>query len=266
MKKTALAAGGGSLPLLFLRKAAEKKKPVVVFGITGEADIKALAEYSEPYEIKITELSKIIRICRKEAVDRIVLLGYIRHANLVKNIKFDMLTLKTLMKLKDFRAAAVMKGIIDLFSEKGIKVLKSTYLLEDFLAGKGNAGKTAPGKDNIRDIQLGIKIAKKTASLDIGQTVVVKKKSIIAVEAMEGTDKCIERAAAEGGPGFVVVKAARPGQDMRYDVPVVGEKTIDLIQKHKGAGIALEAGRTFLLDREKIIKKADRAKIFITGY
>ncbi|HDQ25637.1 MAG TPA: LpxI family protein [bacterium] len=266
MKPAGLVAGGGSLPVLFLKSAAEKGIQISVFAVKGETEAKELGKYAKVYEVKITELSRIIDLCKKEGIDRMVLLGYIRHVNLVNNIKFDMLTVRTLMKLKDFRAASVMRGIIDVLSEKGIKVLKSTYLLEHLLAGKGNTGKTAPGRGAVRDMELGIKMAKKTAGLDIGQTVVVKKGVVVAVEAMEGTDKCIRRAAEEAGPGFVVVKAARPKQDMRYDVPVVGEKTIDLIEKHKGAGIALEAGKTFLLDREKIIKKADKAKIFIAGY
>jgi DUF1009 family protein len=193
------------------------------------------------------------------------MLGYVKHSNLLKNIKFDLRTLKVLLRTKDKRASNILKSVIKELKSEGITILDSRFLLSSLLPDCGFLTKKRIEKKYIDDILFGYKIAKKIAGVDIGQTVVIKNKVIIAVEALEGTDECIKRAAQLAGRGFVVVKVARPKQDMRFDIPVIGFQTINLLKKYKSAGIAIEAGKTFLLNKEKLIQLADKNNIFIYG-
>jgi hypothetical protein len=262
---TGLIAGGGSLPLQFLKSAAEKKEKVITFGIAGETG-NAIKKISEEYvEVNITALSSIIKECKVRGVKQVLFLGYVRHTNLFKNIKFDLKSLSVIARLKGFTAVQVMGGIIKQFEKDGIKVLPSTHLMEDSLAGKGNISVRKPDKKQMSDINFGYKTARQIAAMDAGQTVVIKKGGIIALEAQEGTDNCIKRGGALAGQGFVVVKTARPDQDMRYDVPVVGLKTLKTIKALNGAGIAVEAGKTFILEPEKVKQYAKNNGLFIYG-
>lgn len=265
INRIGLLAGGGELPSLFLKKAKERKIDVVLMQIKGESNNKIQGLDTKTYNIKLTALSDIINICKKEKISKIVMLGYVKHSNLLKNIKFDLRTLKVLLKTKDKRASSVLKSAIDELKTEGIEVIDSRFLFSDMLAGKGFLTRKRPGKKYIDDIFFGYKIAKKIAGADIGQTVVIKNKIVIAVEALEGTNECIKRGAKLAGPGFIVVKVSRPNQDMRFDIPVIGTKTIMLLKKYKSAGIAIETGKTFLLNKEKLIAAADKNNIFIYG-
>ncbi|MBP7793220.1 MAG: UDP-2,3-diacylglucosamine diphosphatase LpxI [Candidatus Goldbacteria bacterium] len=263
--KVGLLAGRGELPVRFLRKARENKIDVVLMKIKGESDDKLSKLAYKSYDVKLTALSDIIKICKKESVTRIIMLGYVGHSNLINKIKFDLRTLKILLKIKDRRASSVLKGAINELKNEGIEVIDSRFLMSDLLAGSGYLTKKRPVKKYFDDVVFGRNIAKKISNADIGQTVVIKNKVVIAVEALEGTDECIKRGAKLAGPGFVVVKVSRPEQDMRFDIPVIGLKTVTLLRKCKAAGIAIEAGKTFLLNRDKLISVADENNIFVYG-
>ncbi|MCX7698301.1 MAG: UDP-2,3-diacylglucosamine diphosphatase LpxI [Candidatus Goldbacteria bacterium] len=265
IKRIGLIAGGGELPFLFLKKAREKNIDVVLFSIHGETDNRLHKLVEKKYDIKLTALSDIIKSCKKEKIKKIILLGYVRHSNLIKNIKFDLRTLKVLLRVKDKRASSILKSAIKELKTEGIDVIDSRFLLSDIISGTGFLTKTKAIKKHLEDIFFGYKIAKKIAAADIGQTVVIKNKVVISVEAIEGTDECIKRGAKLAGAGFVVVKVARPNQDMRFDIPVIGIKTIKILKKYNAAGIAIEAGKTFLLDKEKLLRIANKNKIFIYG-
>jgi len=265
VKLTGLIAGGGSLPLQFLKSAKKNNAPVIVFGVTGETGNAVKKAAKEYYEANITALSSIIKKCKAMGIRQVLFLGYVRHTVLFKSIKFDLRTIKVLSGLKDFTAVSVMSGIIKEFEKEGIKVLSSDYMMEDTLAAKGYISRKKPDKKQMADILFGFKTAKKIAAMDAGQTVVIKKGGIIALEAQEGTDNCIIRGGKIAGPGFVVVKTARPSQDMRYDVPVIGLKTLAAVKAYNGAGIAVEAKKTFILEPEKIKQYADKNNLFIYG-
>ncbi len=265
IKRVGLLAGGGDLPFHFLKNAKRQKIEVVLMKIQDESNNKLDNLVNKIYNIRLTALSAIIKICKKEKINKIVLLGYVRHSNLIKNIKFDLRTIKVLLRTRDKRASSVLKSVIKEFKTEGIDVLDSRFLLSDILAGRGFLTRIKTSEKNLEDIFFGYKIAKKIAGADIGQTVIIKNKVVIAVEAIEGTDECIKRGAKLAGPGYVVVKVSRPDQDMRFDVPVIGERTIKLLKKYQSTGIAIEAGKTFLLDKEKLIKTADENKIFVYG-
>jgi DUF1009 family protein len=262
--RVALIAGGGSLPEEFLKNAKEKGVDLVVLkfiGETGELDTLGFPSY----EVKMTALSDVIKILKKEGIKDAIMLGYISHFNVFRDLKFDMRTVRAIMGMKDFRAASIMGQIIKELGKEGIKVLPTTYLMQSLLAGKGNLTRKKPDKAAVKDIGFGLNIARKIAGIDIGQTVVIKRGGVIAVEAQEGTDACIERGGSIGGPGFIVVKVARPSQDLRYDVPVIGLKTVELIHKLGGRGMAVQAGCTFVLEKDRLVKFADKNGIFIYG-
>lgn len=265
INRIGLLAGSGELPLHFLVKAKEKNIDVVLMCIENGTKNNLSKFAYKNYTVKLTALSDIIKICKKEKIQKIVMLGYVHHSNLLKNIKFDFKTLKVLLKTKDKRASSILKGAINELAAEGIKVIDSRFLLTDIIADSGFLTNKKPAKRYIDDAIFGYKIAKKIASADIGQTVIIKNKVVIAVEAMEGTDLCIKRGAKLAGPEFVVVKVARPKQDMRFDVPVVGLKTIKLLKKYKASGIAVEKGKTFFIDKQKMLDFADKNNIFIYG-
>ncbi|MCM8833033.1 MAG: UDP-2,3-diacylglucosamine diphosphatase LpxI [Candidatus Omnitrophica bacterium] len=262
-EKIGLIAGGGDLPFEFLKSAKLKKKEIIIFSILNETN-KGIEKFGFlTYWVSILELSKIIRLIKKENIKKIIFLGYIKHTNLLKNIKFDFLTLKLLAKLKDKRASTIMKAIIDEFKKNNIKILPSTYCLEHLLPDKGFLGKKKFDDKTLKDIEFGYKIAKKIADCDIGQTIVIKNRIVVAVEAQEGTDMCIKRGAKIAGKNFIVIKAARTSQDLRYDVPVIGEKTLKLIKESGGAGLVVEAKKTLILNKNETIKKADKLNLFV---
>ncbi len=262
--KVGLIAGGGSLPVEFLKAAKKHGIKTVVFGIKGETGNEARVLADTFHEVKITGLSGIIKLALKENVNKVVFLGYVRHTNIFKNISFDFRTVKVLASLPNLSADSIMKGIFKELASEGISVLPSTFLMDNSLAKKGLIAGRKPSLKELKDIKFGFKMARGLAALDIGQTIVVKNGVIAAAEAQEGTDAAIERGAKIAGPGFIVVKAARPGQDLRYDVPVIGAKTLEILLKYKGAGIAVESGKTFVLDREVMAKEAGK-KAFIYG-
>lgn len=263
--KIGLLAGKGTLPHVFLKEAKKKNLELVIFTISGEAD-KSIEKYGyKIYELKITQLGSILKMLKKENIKNLIMLGYIRHTNLLKKIKFDFKSLLVLLRAKDLRAASLIREIIREFEKNGVRIMPSTYLMEDSIAGRGPAGKSRPSGKDMKNIKLGFSMAKKIASMDIGQTVIVKNGIIVAVEAQEGTDECIKRGAKIAGRDFIVVKTARKSQDLRYDIPTIGATTVSLIKKYGGKGIAVEAGKTFLIEKEKLINFADKEKIFIYG-
>jgi DUF1009 family protein len=263
--KIGLLAGKGTLPHVFLKQAKKKNLEVVIFTISGEAD-KSIERYGyRIYALKITQLGGILKILKKEAIKNLIMLGYVRHTNLLKKIKFDFKSLLVLLRAKDLRAASLIREIIREFEKNGIKIMPSTYLMEDSIAKSGPCTRSRPSGKEMKNIKFGFSIARKIASLDIGQTVIVKNGIIVAVEAQEGTDECIIRGAKIAGKDFIAVKTARKSQDLRYDIPTIGETTVSLVKKYGGKGIAVEAGKTFLIEKEKLINFADKEKVFIYG-
>lgn len=260
-----LIAGSGNLPVCFLKKAKEKKIETLVFEITGDENPEAVKLASKSRRVKITALSSVISECKKEGVKSLVMLGYLQHTNIFKRIAFDLRTIKIIARAKDRRASSILNEVVRELEIEGIKVLPSTYLMEDSLAPKGAFGRQKPSAKEKAEAVFAFKMAKSLASLDIGQSVIVKNTSVTAAESLEGTDDCIARGAKIGGKGFILAKAAGPKRDMRFDVPVIGLKTIETVIKHGGRGIVLEAGKTFLLDKDEAVKKADSHGIFILG-
>jgi UDP-2,3-diacylglucosamine hydrolase len=257
-------AGEGQMPQMIIEELKRLKRPFFLLAIQGVTSQQLVDEANDVEWLTITRFGQALKACKKRGVQEIVMAGRVKHQKIFNLSwwKFDWLTIKFCLSLKDWRADTILKSFCDLFNSKGIKIMSSVSFLGRFFHKKGCLTKVQPTSSQMKDIDLGKKIAKQMGALDIGQTVVIKKLSVVAVEAMEGTDLCLERSQDIAGSGCVVVKVSKPNQDMRFDVPVIGINTIEKLIKIGAAGIAIEADKTLILDSE-VITKADDYNLFI---
>jgi DUF1009 family protein len=259
----ALVAGGGDLPLIFLRNAEKNGQDVLVFEIQGEGNA-GLSEFKyEKVRINIGHLEDMIKISLQKGIKHVMFLGYVRPEKLIRDFIFDARTRKAFFGLKDKSAKALMESAIAEFEKDGIKTLPTTYLMDEALSPEGALTKVKP---DIKEHMYAIKTARSLADLEVGQTVVAGSGMIWAAEAMEGTDNCIKRGAKLSKKPFTVIKMARRNQDIRYDIPAIGPKTIKLVKNLGGRGIIVEAGKTFLLNKEELLRYADNNNLFIYGW
>ncbi|WP_457754904.1 LpxI family protein [Thermovibrio ammonificans] len=247
-----LLAGAGKLPVEFLKSARERGEAVITFALEGITNPEVEELSDEVVWIKPFKLGKFFKEVERRRPAKFFLLGKVEHKAAVDLKGLDLKAISFLMKLKDRKPQTIIIGIIEELEKRGVKVANPESYLKRLLLTKGEVIGKPPSEEVLEDLKFGMEIAKEIASLDIGQTVVVKNKTVIAVEGIEGTDECIKRGAALAGKGFVVCKAARREQDMRVDVPTVGIKTVELIETLGGKGLAVEAGKTYLLDRERV--------------
>ena len=266
MKTLGLIAGKGRFPFLVAEEARREGYRVVCSGIASETD-PGMEKLTDAYcEIKLGQLKRLRDFFKKENVSEAIMAGKIEKIRIFQGkVQPDLEMAKVLLKVPDFRDDSLLGGIADYLSSHGIQLQDSTRLLKRALPGEGVLGKRSPSREIQADIEFGWKIAKTLASLDIGQTVVVKKQAVLALEAIEGTDEAITRGGLLGHGGVVVVKAAKPHQDMRFDVPAVGLGTLKRLIEAKAKALAFEAGKTLFLDLEEFVKRADRAGMALVG-
>lgn len=264
MSRIGLVAGEGKLPLVFARVAQEKGDTVVALGLKGITSPELEKNVEKMHWVPWGNLQKAILIVATARIKKITMLGKLRKDVLFKDEKdLDADAKKILDKIKDKKDYAVLNEVTSVLKKFGIDVMDSTAYLKDLIPSKGILTKRAPSETELADIEYGREVAKSLSGFDIGQTIVVKEKTVIAVEAMEGTDETIARAGGLINGGFVVIKVARPDQDMRFDVPLVGLETVKALVKAGGRVLALEANKTLLMDRTEIIKFADESDISI---
>ncbi|MCX5666616.1 MAG: UDP-2,3-diacylglucosamine diphosphatase LpxI [Candidatus Omnitrophica bacterium] len=263
MARIGLVAGYGELPLIFAKKAIELGDTVIALGLKGVTS-EELEKYVEKmYWFEWGDLKKAMLIAVTQRLRRIALLGKIKKEILFKGGKLDDESKKIISSSGGKKDYNILKGVADLVKKVGIEVIDPTPYLEELIPVKGVLTKTVPTKEEELDIEYGRKIASELARFDIGQTVIVKDKTVLALEAIEGTDETIRRAGKLVDGGFTVVKMARPAQDARFDVPLVGPETVKTIVENKGRVLALEQKKTFLLHREEAVRMADEAGLSI---
>ncbi|NPA53439.1 MAG: LpxI family protein [Aquificae bacterium] len=266
MNKIGLIAGAGELPVVFAKEVSQKKIPLEIFAFKKISD-KKLKQYAPVKWFHFGEAQKLIDSMKKANVKDVVMLGKIEHYSLIFSFhKLDKKAKDFFSSLKDKRAKSILEAVIKELENEGFSFIDPSPYLSSLLVKEGLLNSIKPEKEFLKDAEFGLKIAKEIAQLDIGQTVVVKNGIVIAVEGIEGTDKCIIRGGKLGGKETVVCKVARKNQDMRYDVPVIGPKTLKSMKKAKAKVLAVEAGKTYLLEKEKFIKLADKYKISVIGF
>jgi len=280
MSKLGLIAGNGRFPFLLLEAARASGLEVVVAAIKEETDPemneRAAADAGmRVYWLSLGELSKLIDTFHQEGVTRAVMAGQVRHKQIFSSIRPDWRLAKLLMSLRTRSTDMLLGAVARVLGEEGIELISSTTYLEPMLAEAGVLTARAPDEDEQRDIAYGREVAKGIAGYDLGQTVVVAAQACVAVEAMEGTDATIERAgalmrtladeASTLSRRLTVVKVAKPKQDMRFDVPVIGLKTIETMIAAGAACLAIEAKRTLIFDRDGVLARANAAQIAIVA-
>ncbi len=267
MQTIGIIAGNGRFPILTAEEIHSAGHRVVVCGIEKEAD-PSLEQKAAVFQwVKIGQLRKLRDFFLKENARQIIMAGKIEKVRLFQeNVRPDLDMVKVIARLRDFKDDSLLGAISDYLEGEGLKLLDSTTFFRKWMPGKGVLGRRKPSREIMEDVVFGFKMAKAISGLDIGQTVVVKKKAVLAVEAIEGTDQAIRRAAELGRENIVVVKVAKPKQDMRFDVPAVGLTTLAELIKAKASAFAFEAGKTLFLDQDEFIKKADQHNIVLVGY
>lgn len=250
----ALIAGEGKMPEIIIDEIHAEGRQVFLLAIYGSTPDALTKRVDDVLYLHITQLGKAIKECSKREVKELIMAGRVQHKSVygLSLLKMDWTTLKLWWSMPDKRADTLLGSIANAFAAKGIQLLNSVNYLRPRLAPEGLLTKTSPSQKTLDDIHFGITIAKEMGRLDIGQTVVVKDKAIVAIEAMEGTDDCIERAGKLAGNHCVIIKMPKPNQDMRFDVPTIGVNTIQKLAKIKASAIAIEARRTLIIDEETI--------------
>jgi len=265
VKKLGLIAGNGRFPLLFAEEAKRAGFSVMVAAHRGETDAAIETFADEVTWVYVGQLGKIIRFFQNLAVSEAVMAGGIRKVKLFGNFRPDLRGARFLAGLKSREDDVLLRGIADELASDGIRILESTFCLPQLIAAEGVLSKRAPRPEEWEDIKLGFEIAREIGRLGIGQTVIVKKQIVLAVEAVEGTDAAIQRAGALAKSGCVVVKVSKPQQDLRFDVPAVGVDTVKRLREIDAAVLAVEAGKTILLEKEELLRQADEFGIAVVG-
>ena len=262
-----LIAGNGRFPFLVLEGARSQGIEMAVIALKEEASPELEKTAKRLHWVSLGELSKAIALMQQEGVKRAVMAGQVKHNKIFSTIRPDWKLAKLLFSLPRKNTDSLIGAVAKLLEEEGIQLVDSTLFLKPLLPGAGVLTRRAPSEHEAADMAYGLDVARHLAAMDIGQTVVIADRACVAVEAMEGTDETIARAARfAGGKPLVVVKVSKPKQDMRFDVPVVGLPTVEAMRKAGATALAIDAARTILFDRAKLMEMADAAGIAIQAF
>ena len=269
MSRIGLIAGNGRFPFLALQGARGLGHDVTVVAIKEEAfpDLEPAARDARAdfHWVSLGQLGKCIKILKAAGISEAVMAGQVKHVKIFSGIMPDRALLSVLTRLRARNTDALISAVAEVLRKEGIELLDSTTFLQPLLAGAGPLTERMPNEQEQEDFVFGYRMADAIAALDIGQTIAVKHKAVVAVEAMEGTDEVIGRAGHLAGPGVRVVKVAKPKQDMRFDVPVIGIATIQAMRVAGASALSVDAERTLVLDGEHVIASANEAGIAIIG-
>ena len=262
-----LIAGNGRFPFLVLEGARSQGIEMAVIALKEEASPELEQVAKRLHWVSLGELSKAIELMQREGVKRAVMAGQVKHNKIFSAIRPDWKLAKLLFSLPRKNTDSLIGAVAKVFEEEGIQLVDSTLFLKPLLPEAGVLTRRAPNEHEAADMEYGLEVARRLAGMDIGQTVVIADRACVAVEAMEGTDETIARAArfANGKP-LVVVKVSKPRQDMRFDVPVIGLPTVKSMGDAGATALAIDASRTLLFDRNRLIETADSAGIAIQAF
>jgi DUF1009 family protein len=265
-----LIAGNGRFPFLVLDAARSLGHDVTIIAVKEEAGAdlaQAAARHprADLHWVSLGQLGLCISLLKQAGVKQAVMAGQVKHVKIFSGIVPDLTLLSVLTRLRSKNTDALIAAVADVMRGHGIELMDSTTLLTPLLAGPGPLTARGPSDEEQRDLTFGYRMADVVAGLDIGQTIAVKDAAVVAVEAMEGTDEMIARAGRLAGPGARIVKVAKPNQDMRFDVPVIGVATVEAMRAAGASALSIDAGRTLVFDLPAVVAAADRAGIAIVG-
>ncbi|HUQ34238.1 MAG TPA: UDP-2,3-diacylglucosamine diphosphatase LpxI [Pyrinomonadaceae bacterium] len=262
-----LIAGNGRFPFLVLEGARRAGVSMSVAAIREETDdgieeaVRSVG--GRVVWVGIGQLGKMIRFFKREGVTQAIMAGQVKHVQIFSGSLPDVRMLKMLLRLPRRNTDALIGGVADELASEGIELIDSTYFLQDHLPQVGTLSRRAPDERERGDIEYGLEVAREIARLDLGQTIVVRARACVAIEAMEGTDATVRRAGEIARGRLTVIKVAKPDQDMRFDVPVVGVPTIETMIEAGATCLCLTAGKTLIFDREDMLKLADEKRITV---
>jgi DUF1009 family protein len=264
-----LIAGNGRFPFLALQGARGLGHDVTVVAVKEEAfpelELAARQAGADLHWVSLGHLGKCIKVLKAAGVAQAIMAGQVKHSKIFSGIVPDLTLLSVLTKLRSRNTDALISAVAEVLRGEGIELLDSTTFLAPLRARAGTLTHREPSVEEVEDFTFGYRMADAIAGLDIGQTVVVKGKAVVAVEAMEGTDAVIRRAGEIAGPGTRIVKVAKPNQDMLFDVPVIGIATIDAMRAAGATALSIDADRTLVVDGEQVFSQANAAGITLVG-
>ena len=268
--KLGLIAGNGRFPFLVLDAARAMGHDVVVIALKEEAskeieEAAAKSPKADVHWVSIGQLGTFLQILKDNDITQAVMAGQVKHIKIFGGFVPDLTAMSLIGKLKSMNTDSLIGAVADLMRERGIELVNSATFLEPMLAGEGQLSDRVPNEAEHKDLQFGYRMADTIAGLDIGQTIAVKHQAVVAVEAMEGTDETIARAGHLAGRGVAIIKVAKPNQDMRFDVPIVGLATIQAMRIAGATVLSLDAGKTLIFDREAFFASANEAQIAVVG-
>ncbi len=269
MARIGIIAGNGRFPFLALQGARDLGHDVTVVAVKEEAfpelEASARAAGADLHWVSLGQLGKCIKLLKRAGVSQAVMAGQVRHVKIFSGILPDLTLLSVLTRLKSRNTDALISAVADVMRDNGVELLDSTAFLSPLLARAGVLTARPPTDEERDDFAFGYRMADTIAGLDIGQTIAVKDRAVVAVEAMEGTDAVIARAGQLAGRGVRIVKVAKPNQDMRFDVPVVGLATVEAMRAAGASALSIDADRTLVLDGPQLFALANDASIAVVG-
>ena len=269
-QKLGLIAGNGRFPFLVLDAARAMGHDVVVIAIKEEAskeieEAAARSPRADLHWVSIGQLGTFLQILKDNHITQAVMAGQVKHIKIFGGFVPDLTAMSLMGRLKGMNTDALIGAVADLMRERGVELVNSATFLDPMLAREGQLSDRAPTEAERKDLEFGYRMADAIAGLDIGQTIAVKHQAVVAVEAMEGTDETIARAGHLAGDGVTIIKVAKPNQDMRFDVPIVGLATIQAMRIAGARVLSIDAGQTLIFDREAFFTSANEAGITVVG-
>ena len=261
-----LIAGNGRFPFIVLEAARSQGIDMVVAAIKEETSPDIERQARTVHWLSLGQLGKLIKTFKAEGVTKAIMAGQVKHKQIFSGILPDLKMMQVLASLATRNTDSLIGAVARVLEDEGIQLVESTLFLEPLLPKPGVLTKRPPSEDEQKDLEYGYKLARELGRLDVGQTVVVADAACVAVEAMEGTDAVIQRAAGlANGRALRVVKLAKPNQDLRFDVPVIGIPTVEVLRRSGATAMAIEAGKTLMIDRDELLREADAAAISIVA-
>jgi DUF1009 family protein len=264
-QRIGLFAGNGRLPELFAAAARAQGLEVHAVAFEGEVDPRFEHQVASLTWVKVGQMNAIVAAFRAHQVTQAVMAGGIGRVRAL-SARPDLGALQIVSKLRSRRDDEILRAVADWFEAKGVRIVAATDFVKDVLAAEGHLAGPALTAEQQRDVALGREVAAQLGRADVGQTVVIKGGTVLAVEAIEGTDECLRRAGRLGGRGAVVVKRSKPGQDQRFDLPAMGPMTLEVMREVGASVLAIEAGRTVMIDAGLVFKWAVRLDISVVGF